>query len=212
MNDAADVVVLAGADDVFCRGMELRPFGAGEELRESVESFAVCLDVIRKGDKPVIAFVQGQAAGGGVGLAAACDGVLAATGASFTLSELLFGLTPAVILPYLAQRVNLQKLRWMGLTAGTLTGQEAVEAGLADAVCPPEKAPAILRSWIRKLRRIERKTVGAWKRMTIQAPLPGSKDGIEFTLGRLADPAVRERLRTFLETGELPLGESWMKE
>ncbi len=208
MNDAADVLVLVGADDGFCRGMELRPFGAGEELRESVESFAVCLEMIRKGDKPVIALVQGEAAGGGVGLAAACDGVLATTGAFFTLSELLFGLTPAVILPYLAQRVNLQKLRWMGLTANTLTGQEAVEVGLADAVCRPEKAPGILRSWIRKLRRIERKTVGAWKRMTIQSPLPGSKDGVEITLERLADPAIRERLRAFLETGEPP----WMKE
>jgi enoyl-CoA hydratase/carnithine racemase len=178
--------------------------GVFEDARAPVESFAACLEAIRKGHKPVIGLVDGEAAGGGVGLAAACDGVLATTEATFTLSELLFGLTPAVILPYLAQRVSLQKLRWMGLTAGSITGQEAVELGLADAVCPPEKAPAILRSWIRKLRRIEPNVAGTWKRMTIQSPLPGSKDGVEVTVERLRDASVREKLRAFLESGEPP--------
>jgi len=167
MGDASSAVVMLGEDRVFCRGWEVGASGIDEDARASVESFAVCLETMRMGHKPVIGLVQGEAAGGGVGLAAACDGVLATTEATFTLSELLFGLTPAVILPYLAQRVSLQKLRWRGLTADTITGQEAMELGLADAVCPPEKAPAVLRSWIRKLGRIEPDVVGTWKRMTI---------------------------------------------
>lgn len=156
------------------------------------------------GHKPVIGLVQGAAAGGGVGLAAACDGVLATTEASFTLPELLLGLTPAVIFPYLAQRVTLQKLRWMGLTVGAITGQQAVELGLADAVCTAEKAPSVLRSWIKKLHRIEPQVVAAWKRMTIQAALPGSNAGVEITLERLRDANVREHLRTYADTGWPP--------
>jgi enoyl-CoA hydratase/carnithine racemase len=203
---ASSVIVLSGGDLIFCRGMELNGSSAEENLRESVESFALCLEMIRTGTKPVIALVRGEAVGGGVGLAAACDAVLATAGATFTLPELLFGLTPAVILPYLAQRVKLQKLRWLVLTADTITSEKAAEIGLADTVCPPEKVSGIMRTWIRKLRRNDPKLIGVWKQMTIDAPSPGSTDGVEFTLERLGDPSVRDALHSFLATGELP----WM--
>jgi len=200
------VLVLLGEEKVFCRGMELVASHNEHDARIAVECFAACLEMLRVGPKPAIAFVQGEAAGGGVGLAAACDALLATTESTFTLPELLFGLTPAVIFPYVAQRINLQKLRWIGLTAGTMSGSEAMEAGLADAVCAPEKAPALLRSWIRKLLRVDPTATGSWKRMTTQAPPPGSKDGIEVTLQRLGDASVRERILAFLESGEPP----WM--
>ena len=203
---ASGVVVLMGEERVFCRGLDLNASMAETNPRASVENFAACLATIRSAAKPVIAFVRGEASGGGVGLAAACDGVLAATDAHFTLPELLFGLTPAVILPYLAQRVSLQKLRWMTLRAATVTAEEAVELGLADAVCPLERTSAALQSWIRKLRRVQPKVIAEWKEMTMQAPLPGSKDGVERTVERLRSAHVRETIQTFLETGELP----WM--
>jgi enoyl-CoA hydratase/carnithine racemase len=202
----SEVVVLSNEDAAFCRGLDLNVSASGDSLRQPLESFATCLEMIRTAAKPVIALVGGEAAGGGVGLAAACDGVLATTEATFTLPELLFGLTPAIVFPYLAQRVSLQKLRWMGLTAQTLTGEEAAAIGLADACCPAGKVPAVLRTWIRRLRRIDRNVIITWKRMTINAPVPGSNAGVEITLERLADAGLRDRLRRFVETGEAP----WM--
>jgi enoyl-CoA hydratase/carnithine racemase len=204
LGDTSRVIVLKGEEHVFCRGLDLNASIAETDPRPSVESFAACLETIRSLAKPVIAFVRGEAAGGGVGLAAACDGVLASTDARFTLPELLFGLTPAVILPYLAQRVNLQKLRWMTLRAVTLTAEEAVELGLADAVCPLERTAAMLQSWVRTLRRIQPKVVSEWKDMTMQPPLPGSKDVVELTVERLSSSHLRATIRTFLETGEAP--------
>src|SRR5262249_14717686 len=108
LEGSSAVVVMVGEGAVFCRGLDVS--GVDEVPRTAVEDFAVCLQVIRTGQKLVIALVQGAAIGGGVGLAAACDGVLATTEAVFMLPELLLGLTPSVILPYLAQRVSLQKL------------------------------------------------------------------------------------------------------
>jgi enoyl-CoA hydratase/carnithine racemase len=204
---ASDVVVLLGDDQVFCRGLELGRSSIDQDLRAPVESFASCLELIRTGTKPVIGFVRGAAAGAGVGLAAACDGLLAATDATFTLPELLLGLTPAVILPFLAQRVHLQRLRWMGLTAQTISAETAAAFGLVDDVCPTDRASAVLRSWIRKLRRVNPKVIRLWKRMTIDAPLPGSKAGVESLLERFADAHVRQGLCAFFETGEPP----WME-
>ena len=110
-------VALVGEERCFCRGLDLAALASESDLQEAVENFVACLEAIRTGHETVIGLVRGEAVAGGVGLAAACDGVLATKEATFTLTELLFGLTPAVILPYLAQRVGAQKLRWMGLMA-----------------------------------------------------------------------------------------------
>lgn len=201
-------VVLLGEERFFCRGLDLAASAGESGFQIALESFAACLEIIRTGHKPVIALVQGEAVAGGVGLAAACDGVLATKEATFTLTELLFGLTPAVILPYLAQRVSGQKLRWMGLMAQTITAEQALEAGLVDSVCASEKAPSILQLWIRKLSRVQPGTVAAWKRMTLCAPAPGSPVGVAITLERLRDPAVQNGFLAFLKSGALP----WVKD
>ena len=83
-----------------------------------------------------------------------------------------------------------------------------MEAGLVDSVCVPEKAPSILRLWIRKLSRVQPGTVAAWKRMTLCPPAPGSREGVAITLERLRDPAVRNGFLAFLKSGTLP----WVKD
>jgi enoyl-CoA hydratase/carnithine racemase len=197
-------VLLGPGEGVFCRGMDLAGSQSPEGLGEAVDDFAACLEIIRLGRKPVLAFVHGQAVGGGVGLAAACDGVLATDDSSFTLSELLFGLTPAIILPYLAQRVSAQRLRWMALTSLPVTAGEAVALGLIERTCRVDDAGAILRAWIDRLRRLDPTVVESWKRASANPPSPGSPDGTAATLERLRDAGVRQRLQRFLETGEPP--------
>ncbi len=200
------VIVLAGGEAAFCRGLDLAEATCPDGARPALDEFAACLRAIRLGEKPVIALVRGAAAAGGVGLAAACDGVLAASDATFTLTELVFGLTPAIILPYLIQRVDLQKLRWMVLRGQTLSASEALQFGLADQVCAPEDVPKLLRQWIRQLRRAQPEAVVLWKRLTANFGAAASADGVQLTLERLHDPAVRRGIREFLESGRLPSG------
>ena len=205
---SSHVVVMHGDAETFCRGLALGRT-CDEDPRSALETFANCLESMRNANKPVVGLVQGTAAAGGVGLAAACDAVLATDEATFALTELLFGLTPAIILPYLAQRLSPQKLRWMALSAQTLTAQESLYAGLADFVCPSDKAPIVLRSWVRRLQRVEPHAVGVWKCMTAE-PATSSRRGVQLTLERLCDPEVRAAFLEFNESGILPLrrGES----
>ena len=139
-----------------------------------------------------------------MGLAAACDAVLATTDTTFAQTELLFGLIPAIVLPYLAQRVVEQKLRWIALRAQPLTAQEALEIGLADQVCSSADALKVLRHWVRQMQRVQPPAVAMWKRLTNKVATLSTDEAIQATLERLRDPAVRVGLKEFMETGCLP--------
>ena len=198
------VLLLQGTEGTFCRGLDLGEAAEGKQARESVEIFSDLLHAIRAGRKPVIALVSGTAVAGGVGLAAACDAVLATPEATFALTELLFGLLPAIIFPHLAQRIGAQRARWMAMTARTTSSEEALAWGLVDAVCGREKTTKVVQGWIRQFRRINPAALAIWKQLTAEPTAHSRAEAVEATLERLTDPAVREGLLEFLASGSLP--------
>jgi polyketide biosynthesis enoyl-CoA hydratase PksH len=201
----ARTVVLTGSGKDFCRGLDLAALQSNAEaIEKAVEVFAACLERIRLSPKPVVAFVEGKAIGGGVGLAAASDGVLATMNSTFELTELLFGLAPAVILPYLAFRIGLQKTRWMAMTAEPLTAERALKIGLVDICCDSLRASTSLKSLTRRLNRLDPDALKSWKQMTRQVPDAGLHEGIVWTAARLQDSKVREGIVKFIETGIPP--------
>jgi len=203
-NDSRVVVLRGSEAGVFCRGLDFGAASNGHEPSGTIEEFAACLGMIRMAPKPVVSFVEGEAIGGGVGLAAAADGVLATLDATFALPELLCGLAPAIVLPYLAERLTMQKLRWIALSSDRLDAQTAFRLGLIDRVESADRCHAVLRSWISRLARVRGDAGAAWKRATVTPPAQGSTEGVRLTIDRLRDPAVRDRLRRFVETGEPP--------
>src|SRR5690606_12690846 len=90
-------------------------------------------------NKPVIAFVQGAAYGGGVGLIACCDIVIATENASFCFSETRIGLIPAVISPYVIEAIGARQARRYFLTAEKFSAQEAQMLGLVHHVIKKEQ-------------------------------------------------------------------------
>lgn len=85
---------------------------------------------------PTLGVVTGSAFGGAVGLTACCDVALAAENARFCLSEIKLGLMPAVILPYLARKMQPGQLRRHALTGRLFSAQEALSMGLVQRVVP----------------------------------------------------------------------------
>lgn len=198
-------IVLVGTDDeTFCGGMDISAACTDDAPADALQDFALCLEMLRMGPKPALSFVRGTASGGGVGLAAACDGVLAAPDATFRLPELLFGLIPSIVLPYIAERISPQKLRWMALASRQIGSDEALRTGLVDNVSSVETCPRVMRSWIRKLKRVAPDTVQLWKRASGPHQVRDPGQGVELSLQRLTDAGVRERIRGFVETGEFP--------
>jgi methylglutaconyl-CoA hydratase len=141
------VVQLGAAGESFSAGADLdwmrRVAGYTEEQnRADAERLARLLHLIATLPKPTLALVQGAAYGGGVGLIAACDIVLAAEGARFGLTEVRLGLVPAVISPYVIGAVGPRWARRLFLTAERFDAGFAQRIGLVHEVAPADRLAA----------------------------------------------------------------------
>lgn len=135
------VLVLRGAGKHFQAGADLKWIlrVAGEDAGENERvSRATALAVHRLNTLPVptVALVQGGCFGGGTGIAAACDVVIAADNALFSIAETRWGLTAAIILPQLADAIGFRQVRRYALTGERFGAQEARRIGLAHEVVP----------------------------------------------------------------------------
>ena len=203
----AGVWVLQGKEGVFCTGMDLAALDDGE-LQEGIGLYAQCLDQLRRARRPTIAFVDGEVAGGGLGLAAACDFVLATPRSTFALPESLFGLLPSLVLPVLVERVTPQRARWMALSAGSFDAKAALGLGLVDAVAPRDAAKAELAARARALSRVGGDRVEKLRRWMLELstmPWPAQlARGAALTVELASDPATRAGIRRFLDDGVPP--------
>lgn len=142
-------IILAGSGKSFCAGADIgwmRRAGGWSEAENRADAMKLSdmLAAIDSCAKPVIARVHGVVAGGGVGLVACADLAVAIEGASFRLSEVRLGLTPATIAPFVIGKIGAgQARRWFltaeGFGAGaalamSLVHETAIDAAAADAI------------------------------------------------------------------------------
>lgn len=199
----AEVVVLRGGERTFCKGLALAEVAnaSREALHAAVHGFADVLLKLRALPGPTVALVEGSARGGGVGLAAACDVVLAGRDASFSLPEAVFGLTPAIITPFVVERIGPRRLRYLALSCKSIDASTAQRDGLVDQTAPSQ-IDATLRRLVRVLARVG---PVAPHIIAAQGPSPESVHAAaEQTLKRLLDPKVAARIDAFVTTGAAP--------
>ncbi|MGF7234651.1 MAG: enoyl-CoA hydratase-related protein, partial [Frankia sp.] len=183
------VFVIASSTPEFCTGMPLTgPLETDDVLRRLALGRDLLADLVRS-PLVTVALVDGRATGGGVALAAACDYVIATPAASFTLTELLLGLIPAVLLPVVARRTGLQRAFTLTLTAHPLDAAAAVAAGLADRAATDGEAE--LRVLLRELGRTVAAATVTLKRYRLALQDLGATGTAE---AELAEQAMRERL------------------
>jgi enoyl-CoA hydratase/carnithine racemase len=203
-SDSSRVVVLAGGDNVFCRGMQpLSPDAA--ELRRHLQDFAECLLRMRFAPKPVIAVVDGVAIGGGLGLAATADLVIATERSTFGLPEALFGFVPAIILPLLLDRMRPKDCRLWMLSGYSRSTAEAVAAGLVDVACRREEVDHRVVHSVRSLSRADARAIQRVKTMTSRPGLAQAvREGVRATEEMLAAPGVSAGFHRFFDDGTVP--------
>lgn len=135
--DEVRYVVLSGNGRSFCAGGDLNWFSGSDErsLEENAAQYKMLAEVLLKIyqlPQITIAAVHGNVFGGGIGVMAACDFVLADPTTHFMFSEVKLGLLPATILPFVAKRLSIQYLRKWILTSKLFKAPEAYQAGLVD--------------------------------------------------------------------------------
>jgi methylglutaconyl-CoA hydratase len=134
-------VVLLGAGESFCAGADLgwmrrvADYSHEQNLADA-RSLARLLQTLHGLTKPTIARVHGPAYGGGVGLVACCDIVVAVPEATFAFSEVKLGLVPATIGPYVVQAIGVRAARRYMLTGERFEAAEAFRIGLVHELAP----------------------------------------------------------------------------
>jgi methylglutaconyl-CoA hydratase len=146
-------VVLSGEGKSFCAGADVNWMKrmVGYSFEENVADanlLAAMLRSIRECPKPVIARVHGAAYGGGVGLVAACDMAVALANATFCLSEVKLGIVPAVISPFVLEKIGAGAARRYALTAERFDAAEAKRIGLVSEVVDNDQQ---MNAWIERI-------------------------------------------------------------
>lgn len=133
------LVCLAAAGKSFSAGADLgwmrrmADYSHAENLADAM-ALAKLMRTLNELPKPTLALVQGAAFGGGVGLVAACDIVLATPVVKFCLSEVKLGLIPAVISPYVVAAIGARAARRYSISAERFDAERALQLGLVHEI------------------------------------------------------------------------------
>jgi methylglutaconyl-CoA hydratase len=143
--DSLRAVVLAGDGPAFSAGADVAWQRAAmgltlEENRADAARLQAMLTAIDTCPAPVVARVQGAALGGGMGLCAVADVVLAAADARFGFTEVKLGILPAIISPFVLARIGQGHARALFMTGERFDAERALRIGLVHEVLPDEPA------------------------------------------------------------------------
>ncbi len=201
-------VVLAGAGKTFCAGADLAWMSRAiaythRENLSDAEDLARMLERLDTLPVPVVGRVHGAALGGGVGLMAICDVVVAADDSVFGLSEVKLGIIPAVISPYVIRKIGVSAARELFLTGSRFSASRAHEIGLVHEVVPAAELDAAVKRRLSDVLEAGPRAIAAAKALIREIAGKHPDDVIGFTTESIATQRVsaegQEGMRAFLE-------------
>jgi methylglutaconyl-CoA hydratase len=202
------VVVLAGAGPTFCAGADVAwmsktiQYTKEQNLGDatSMSRMFAALDTL---PCPLIGRIQGAALGGGAGLAAVCDVVVADEQAVFGFTEVKLGIVPAVISPFVLAKIGRSAARDLFLTGARFSAARAREIGLAHAVVPAADLDRGVAAYVTEFLSAGPEAAAAAKALIAQVWALSIQDAMPLTADAIATRRVsaegQEGLRAFLE-------------
>ncbi|MHC4911298.1 MAG: enoyl-CoA hydratase-related protein [Planctomycetota bacterium] len=202
------VAVIEGAGSVFCAGADLQwmskmvDYSREENLEDArvASGMLLALDAI---PVPLIGRVHGAALGGGAGIAAVCDVVVAADDAMFGFTEVRLGILPAMISPYVVRKIGLSSARELCLSGIRFDAAKAREIGLVHEVVAPERLDLAVERHAADFMKASPTAIAATKRLLGQVHGHATGDVLALTVDAIAAQRVsaegQEGMRAFLE-------------
>jgi methylglutaconyl-CoA hydratase len=202
------VAVLRGAGTVFSAGADLhwmaRMMGySHEENLADARRAATMYHTLDSLPVPLIGCIQGAAIGGGAGLAAVCDVVVASDEAIFGFTEVTLGILPAMISPYVVRKIGVSVARELCLTGARFSASRAKAIGLVHDVVPADQLDMAVARFAEQFRKGAPAAIAATKRLLhdVAGHRPG--DVLALTAEAIATQRVsaegQEGMRAFLE-------------
>jgi len=202
------VVVLRGAGASFCAGADLQWMSrmAGYSRDENLADARLAASMFLALDSlpvPVIGRVHGAALGGGAGLAAICDVVVAAEDAMFGFTEVVLGILPAMISPYVVRKIGLSAARELCLSGVRFSAAKARDIGLVHDVVTSDRLDLSVDRHVAQFLKAAPSAVAATKRLLSQVAGKTPADVLEHTVEAIAtqrvSPEGQEGMRAFME-------------
>lgn len=202
------VAVLAGSGRMFCAGADVGwmsrmvGYSHDENVRDA-RALGRMFAALNALPLPLIGRVQGAALGGGAGLAAVCDVVVAAEDAIFGFTEVKLGILPAVISPYAVAKIGQSAARELFLTGGRFSAARAKEIGLVHAIGAEADLDRIVAKYVNDVLTSGPHAVAAAKRMIAAVSNHAPEAVLDHTVETIArtrvSPEGQEGLHAFLE-------------
>ena len=207
-------IVLRGDGKNFCAGADLNwmagmvDYDRNENIRDSAE-LAKMFATINESPVPVIGRIQGAAIGGGVGLVAVCDIVIAETASKFGLSEVKLGILPAVISPYVIRKIGETHARALFLTGERFGVERARAIGLVHHVADGlEELDRAVERVVGDLKTSGPQAVRECKRLIEHVAHSELADAIPYTIEAIAERRISSEgqagMKAFLDREKPP--------
>lgn len=202
------VVVLSGAGKSFCAGADLAWMGrtveySHEDNLRDAQRMAAMFGALDRLPVPLVARVHGAALGGGAGLTAVCDVVVAADGAVFGFTEVKLGIVPAVISPYVLAKIGRSAARALFLTGARFDAARAQAIGLVHQVVPAADLDAAVARVVSELLTAGPEAVHAAKQLIADVwplePRDAARVTGEAIAARRVSAEGQEGIHSFLE-------------
>lgn len=201
------VVILNAEGNNFCSGADLdwmsqQIDNSFNENKDSAIQLGVFLHKLSTLPQPLIGLVHGQVFGGGLGLIACCDIVIAATNSAFCFSEVTLGLVPAMITPYVIRKIGFSQAKALFLTAEIFDTVQAKNINLIHHQCEVTELKETAQKIAEKLKKNAPLAMAQSKQLVDQF-YPIEPQMIDFTAEILAHLRVgeeaQERMKKFLK-------------
>jgi len=200
--------VISGAGKVFCAGADLTwmartiTYSHEENIRDA-RALARMLEALNRLPIPLIGRVHGAALGGGIGLAAICDIVVAAEDAIFGFTEVKLGIVPAVISPFAIAKIGESAARELFLTGARFSAARAREIGLVHTVVDAADLDRAVAKHLNDLASSGPRAVAAAKALIASVVSSDADAAAEHSVEAIARQRVsvegQEGMRAFLE-------------
>lgn len=208
-------ITIRGKGGIFCAGGDLKSFSSGQSDDQSTEDARTSFynmnrgagdmfDLIMGMPQVVIAYVEGAAIAGGLGLMCCADVIVVTADAKFALTETMIGIAPAQIAPIVVARTGLSIARRIMLTGARFSGAQTPDYNLSDYVVKDAAEFADVESGLKKgVMKCAPGAVGITKEILIATPHLDREGQKDFAAGKFADCIMsyegREGIASFVE-------------
>jgi methylglutaconyl-CoA hydratase len=207
-DESTRIIILTGRGKSFCAGADLNwmksmaKYSKDENIKDS-RLLLNLYEAIYNCPKPVIGRVNGHAFGGGIGLFAVCDIIIAIPECKFAFSEVKLGIIPAVISTYIVRKIGLSNMKRLFITGERFNSEYAKELGLIDYIVPQEKLDEKIKNYVELLQSSGPNAIVEVKKLIDSCEKMNREKYKEYTVEKISELRVsqegQEGIKAFLE-------------